>query len=401
MPGMVIVGGGECGARAAFALREGGYTGPITLIGDETELPYERPPLSKTPVGGRIAPKTIAEAPRYAEAGIATTLGGAAQAIDRTGRAVLLADGSRIPYERLLIATGAQPRRLPLAEGRPVAYLRTVADARRILAAVRPGGRVAIVGAGFIGLELAATLRGVGAAVTVLEAAPRVLGRAVLPEIAAVLAARHAAEGVEIRTGVQIEAIEANTVTLADGSRVAADLVVIGIGAVPATGLAERAGLAVDNGVAVDATLATSDPDIFAAGDCCSFPCGPEGRRVRLESWRNAQDQGNHVAANMLGAGVPYGKAPWFWSDQYELTIQVAGLPDPGAPAVRRDLGEGAFVLFQRDAAGRLAAASGIGTGNAVARDIRLAEMLIERGARPDPAALVDPALNLKKLLRS
>jgi 3-phenylpropionate/trans-cinnamate dioxygenase ferredoxin reductase component len=397
---MAIVGGGECGARAAFALRGAGYRGPVTLIGDEAELPYERPPLSKAPLNGRIAPKSVAEAPRYAAAGIVTALGGPVAEIDRGGRAVLLADGRRIPYERLLIATGAAARRLPLAEGQPVAHLRTVADARRIRAAARPGRRVVIVGGGFVGLELAATLRSIGVAVTVLEAAPRVLGRAVLPEIAAVLAARHAAAGVEIRTAVAVEAVAADAVALADGSRIPADLVVVGIGAVPATGLAERAGLAIDDGIAVDATLATSDPDIFAAGDCCAFPCGPDARRVRLESWRNAQDQGNHVAGSMLGAAAPYGRTPWFWSDQYELTLQVAGLPDPGAPAVRRALGGGAFVLFQLDAAGRLAAASGIGPGNAVARDIRLAEMLIERAAAPDPAALADPAVGLKSLLK-
>ncbi|KAB2862650.1 MAG: ferredoxin reductase, partial [Bauldia sp.] len=175
---------------------------------------------------------------------------------------------------------------------------------------------------------------------------------------------------------------------------------VVGIGAVPVTGLAEAAGLALDNGIAVDACLRTSDPDVFAAGDCCSFPLALYGgRRVRLESWRNAVDQAGLAARNLLGAEDPIASVPWFWSDQYELTLQIAGLPDEGAGTVRRDIGDGAFILFHRAADGRLAAASGIGPGNAVAKDIRLAEMLIARSARPDPALLASPATRLKSLL--
>ena len=190
------------------------------------------------------------------------------------------------------------------------------------------------------------------------------------------------------------------TSRLSDGTDVIADLAVIGIGAVPVTGLAEAAGLAVENGISVDRFLRTSDPDIYAAGDCCSFPLEIYGgRRVRLESWRNAQDQGTLAAKNMLGAEEPVSAVPWFWSDQHDLTLQIAGLADGADRHIRRDLGDGAFILFHLAPDGRLLAASGIGPGNAVARDIRLAEMLIARQARPDPADLASPGVKLKALL--
>jgi 3-phenylpropionate/trans-cinnamate dioxygenase ferredoxin reductase subunit len=189
-------------------------------------------------------------------------------------------------------------------------------------------------------------------------------------------------------------------VQLADGTLVPAHLVVVGIGAVPNTDLAAAAGLPVDNGIAVDATLATADPAVFAAGDCCSFPLALyDNRRVRLESWRSAQEQGTLAARNMLGAAEPVAAVPWFWSDQYDLTLQIAGLAEGASTDVRRDLASGGFVLFHLAADGRLLAASGLGPGNTVARDIRLAEMLVARRARPDPAALADPGVSLKKLL--
>ncbi|HVZ02667.1 MAG TPA: FAD-dependent oxidoreductase [Dongiaceae bacterium] len=405
---MVIVGAGECGIRAAMALREQGYPGQVTLIGDEPHLPYERPPLSKHTLvaDGEPLPKTIATAEMLQAKDIVCRTRTPAVAIDRQAKLVRLADGSSVAYEKLLLATGAVPRRLPLAGdgGRRIAYLRTFDDALAIRAALHPGSRLAVIGGGFIGLELAASARKRGAAVTVIEALPRILSRAVPAEHAEVIAARHRAEGVDLRCGTGVAAIgetaTAIEIGLADGTTVAADLLVIGIGAVPVTALAEAAGLKIDNGIAVDAHLQTSDPDILAAGDCCSFPLAIYGgRRVRLESWRNAQDQGNLAARNMLGAGEAIGTVPWFWTDQYDLVLQIAGLPDQGSATVRRDLGEGAFILFHLDADGRLVAASGIGKGNVVARDIRLAEMLIARRARPDAAALIDPQTKLKSLL--
>jgi 3-phenylpropionate/trans-cinnamate dioxygenase ferredoxin reductase subunit len=406
--GMVIVGAGECGIRAAMALREQGYAGPVTLIGDEVHLPYERPPLSKHALvsDGDPLPKTIATAETLQAKNIAFRTRAPALGIDRQAKAVLLADGSAAPYEKLLLATGAAPRRLSLAGDatRRVAYLRTFDDALAIRAALHPGSRLAVIGGGFIGLELAASARKRGAAVTVIEALPRILSRAVPEDHAKVIAARHLVEGVDLRCGIGVAAIretpDAVEIGLDDDTTVAADLLVIGIGAVPVIALGEAAGLKIENGIAVDEHLQTSDPDIYAAGDCCSFPLAIYGgRRVRLESWRNAQDQGNLAARNMLGAGAAITAVPWFWTDQYDLVFQIAGLPDQGSLAVRRDLGEGAFLLFHMDSAGRLMAASGIGRGNVVARDIRLAEMLIAKRATPDGAALADPQFKLKSLL--
>ena len=406
--GMVIIGAGECGARAAFALREGGYAGPVTLVGEEAHLPYERPPLSNEALtrDEHPEPKWIGLAERFAERGISVLTGRSATAIDRAGKSVRLSDGSTLAYDKLLVATGAMPRQLPLAvdAGPRCLTLRSFDDALAIRKLLVPGMRLVVIGGGFIGLELAASAVKRGAAVTVLEAQPRVLMRGVPEEIAAIVTERHRAEGADIRVGVGIVSISGDAgvvrVALDDGTELTADLLVVGIGAIPVTGLAEAAGLAIGNGIAVDRYLRTSDPDIFAAGDCCSFPLEVYGgRRVRLESWRNAQDQGTLAAKNMLGAGEPVSAVPWFWSDQHDLTLQIAGLSEGAERHVRRDLGAGAFILFHLAPDGRLLAASGIGPGNTVARDIRLAEMLIAARARPDPDALASPEVKLKSLL--
>jgi 3-phenylpropionate/trans-cinnamate dioxygenase ferredoxin reductase subunit len=403
---MVIVGAGEAGTRAAFALREEGYTGPVSLIGAERHLPYERPPLSKdamAPAGAGM--KTIADAGRFEQAGIRLVLSAAAISIDRATREVKLESGASLAYEKLLLATGARPRRLAMAENsRRCVYLRTHDDAEAIRAHLRPNARIAVIGGGFIGLELAAAARMLGCAVTVIETEKRLLTRAVPAEIAAVLHEAHAKSGVDLRCGTAVTAIvdhgDGVSIALADGASIDADACIVGIGAIPNTDLAERAGLAVENGVRVDERMATSDPHIFAAGDCCSFPLGVyAGRRVRLEAWRNAQDQGNLAARNMLGSQETFAAIPWFWSDQFDLSLQIAGLVDEGAEAVRREIGEGAFILFHLAADGRLVAASGIGQGNAVARDIRLAEMLIAKKARPPRDKLAAADTKLKTLL--
>ncbi len=403
---IVIVGAGECGARAAFALREKGYEGEITLVGAEPHLPYERPPLSKEGLAEGYGPKHVADAKGYDAARIAVITDAIVEAIDRAAKTVRTADGRELCYDRLLLATGASPRLFP---GQPLATpqiltLRTHADAAAIRSKLAPGKVLAIVGGGFVGLELAATARKLGAEVVLLEGLSRVLSRGVPEEIAAIVAERHRLEGVDIRCNAAITGIEASAqkvnIALANDDVVVADLVVVGIGAVPNTALAEAADLAIDNGIAVDETLCTSDPDIFAAGDCCSFPLGHYGgRRLRLEAWRNAQDQGTLAAANLLGAAEPIVSLPWFWSDQYDLTLQIAGLAEGAETTVRRDLGDGAFILFHLDASGRLLGASGIGKGNAVARDIRLAEMLIAAGKRPNPQALGSNETKLKALL--
>lgn len=404
--GMVIIGAGECGGRAALALRDLGFEGPVALVGDEPHLPYERPPLSKEAMTGEApAIKAIASDAFFAERSIRHIHSVRAVAIDRGAHVVRLSDGSSLPYEKLLLATGSVPRKLsmPGLGGRCV-YLRTFNDALAIRAHLSAGNRVAIIGGGFIGLELAASARKLGAIVTVIEAQPRILMRGVPAEIAEIIHKAHETEGVAIRTGQGIAAIDDDGaevgITLADGRKVIADLTVIGIGAVPVTALAAESGLTIDNGIAVDEHLRTADPDIFAAGDCCSFPLAVYGgRRVRLEAWRNAQEQGALAAKNMLGADAAHAAVPWFWSDQYGLTLQIAGLSDEGKSIVRRDLDDGAFILFHLAEDGRLVAASGIGPGNSVARDIRLAEMLIAKRASPAPEALGSQAVKLKSLL--
>lgn len=401
----VIVGAGEAGTRAAVALREQGFDGDVTLVGGEDHLPYERPPLSKEGMLAELfAAKTIATAERLAEAGVTFRGGFVVADIDRAGKRLEGVDGRTIRYDKLLLATGAAPRRLPGVEGDRVVYLRTIEDALRLRGVLGAGRHLAVIGGGFIGLELAASARQLGAEVTLIEALPRLLSRGVPEAMARQIEARHLTGGVTLVFGDGIAGIasgaESAVVTLASGRRIEADLVLVGIGAVPNVALAEGAGLAVENGIAVDRHLATDDPDIFAAGDCCSFPLEIYGgRRVRLESWRNAQDQGNLAARNMLGAGEAISSVPWFWSDQYELTLQIAGLSDEGSAVVRRELGDGASILFHLAADGRLVAASGLGVGNAVARDIRLAEILIGKRARPDVAALGDVGVKLKGLL--
>jgi 3-phenylpropionate/trans-cinnamate dioxygenase ferredoxin reductase subunit len=402
--GMVIVGAGEAGVRGGFALRERGYQGTVTLIGDEPHLPYERPPLSKAGKEAETVRAIVANE-RFAEAGITFLRGQRAISLDPARHVLLLEAGETLSYQRLLLATGAAPRQFPgIATSDRIHVLRTVEDASAIRRHMREDGRLAILGGGFIGLELAAMGRKLGTAITLFEAQPRVLMRGVPEKLALALQARHAAEGVELLCGVGIETIADGesgvAIGFADGRQIKADALVVGIGAEPNTRLAAEAGLAIDNGIAVDRHLATSDPHIFAAGDCCSFPVAAYGgRRVRLESWRNAQEQGSVAAANMLGEAAPFDAVPWFWSDQYDLTLQVAGLSDGATSTVGRTLSPEAEILFHLDADGRLLAASGLGRGGAVARDIRLAEMLIARGTCPDRAALADPSVKLKSLL--
>jgi 3-phenylpropionate/trans-cinnamate dioxygenase ferredoxin reductase component len=396
---MVVVGAGECGTRAAFALRENGWSGPVTLVGGEAGIPYERPPLSKT-----WTHKPICDDERLRAADITYLPGTHATAVGPERHTVTLDDGRTLTYGKLLLATGATARPLPFT-GAPVHLVRTHADARALRARITPGTRVGIVGGGFIGLELAAAAAALGAGVTVLELADRLMGRAVPARVAVAVAARHVAAGVDVRCGTAVTGLAARpggtAIGLADGTAVEVDVVVAGVGAVPQTALAERAGLAVDDGVLVDETLATSAPDVFAAGDCCRFPHPLyPGRPLRLESWRAAQQQGDAAAAAMLGRPQAYAAVPWFWSDQYDLSLQVAGLPSAATAEVVRSRPDGVELWFGLDGAGRLVAAAAAGPGNAVAKDVRLAEMLIAARVAPPVDELADPAVALKPLLR-
>ena len=403
MSAIVIVGAGECGTRAAFALREEGWDGRIVLVG--TEPPYERPPLSKT---GEY--KLICGGAALSEAGITFLAGVEVTRVDTAGHAVELADGRRLPYRSLLLATGARARRLPFG-GAPVHVLRTRSDSAALRERLRPGRRVAVIGGGFIGLELAGSAAALGCQVTVVELGPRLMGRGVPARVAAVMAGRHVRSGVDIRCGTGVtglaETASGVMITLDEGTAIEADVAVAGVGAVPETSLAWAAGIETADGVVVDARFATSAPDVFAAGDCCRYPHPLyDGQLLRLESWRAAQEHGAAAARAMLGesrlSGVePYAGVPWFWSDQHDYTLQVAGLASAAAREVVRVRPDGAEIWFGLADGGRLVAAAAAGPGNSVARDIRLAEMLIARRATPDPAVLADPAVALKSVLRS
>ena len=401
--GMVIVGGGMAGARAIVSLRANGFQGPITLVSEETLLPYDRPPLSKAMLTDEQEPQPVylLDESMIASLNAVFVRGSRATAIDRKAKALVLEDGRAIPYDKLLIATGAKPRRLSI-EGGELAYtLRDFADGDHLRSRLRASSSAAIIGGGFIGLEVAASARKLGCSVTLIEAQPRILMRGVPEEIAKVVHQRHVEAGVTMQVGTALKAVETDGVLLADGRKVKSEIVIAGIGAAPEVALAQQAGLAIENGIACDATLRSSDPDIYASGDCCSFPHGLFGnKRMRLEAWRNATDQANVATENMLGGSKPYMAVPWFWSDQYDLSLQIAGSPSDGVTIVRRQIGEHAFVMFHLDSADRLVAASGIGPGNSIARDVKLAEMLIARQAAPAAEALADPAVQLKALLK-
>lgn len=402
--GMVIVGGGKAGARAAIAFRENGYEGRVTLVSDEILLPYDRPPLSKASIVGESEPEPIYLLDDDMMKSLKVDfLGGAgATSIDRAGKTLTLSDGKMLSYDRLLIATGAAPRKLSIGGAERALILRDLSDAITIRNSFTAGKNITVIGGGFIGLELASSAVKRGCHVTVIEAQPRILMRGVPEDISKIIMTRHVAAGNTILTGTGISHIDATSVVLADGRKVAADTVIAGIGASPRVALAEQAGLALDNGIACDTGMRTSDPHIFAVGDCCSFPHPIFGdARMRLEAWRNASDQAVIAVENMLGGNRSYEAVPWFWSDQFDLTLQIAGMPSLGTSVVTRPLKDGAFILCHLDGEGRLVAASGIGQGNLIARDVRLLEMLIGKRAKPYVSVLSDGTSQLKALLNA
>lgn len=328
----VIIGAGQAGGRVALLLAERGYRGSVTLVGAEHEPPYERPPLSKEMLADpALPPSFLADPAGYERLGIRLLRGSPAAAIDRAGRRVTLADGAALPYERLVLATGAQPRRLPFRLER-LHGLRTIADVRAIAARAAAASSVLVAGGGVIGLEVAATLRGRGLQVTVVEVGSRLLGRNFPAVIAERIAERHRAAGVDLRTGVRVRTMTEDAAgihaALSDGTMMTADFAIAGIGVVPDTALAQAAGLVVDDGVVVDTGQRTSDPAILAVGDVAALP-GPDGSSRRIETWQNANVTAERAAATILGEPLPAAEVPWFWTDQYDLNVQLAGLTGP------------------------------------------------------------------------
>jgi 3-phenylpropionate/trans-cinnamate dioxygenase ferredoxin reductase subunit len=405
----VIVGASLGGAKAAEALRAAGYDGRVVLLGTETELPYERPPLSKGYLLGKAERETIYVHPRewYTEADIDLRLGVTATGVDRAAHEVVLADGSRVGYTKLLLTTGSSPRRLqvPGADLDGVLYLRSAGDSDRIKALLAGAHRIAVIGAGWIGLEITAAAREAGVEVTVLETAELPLLRVLGPEVASVFAALHAEHGVDLRFGVQITDItgsegHADGVRLSDGSRIEADAVIVGIGITPNTELAAAAGLDVDNGILVDAQLRSSDPDIYAAGDVANAFHPLLGKHIRVEHWANALNQPQAAAKAMAGESVNYERVPYFFTDQYDLGMEYAGYVEPGGydeVVFRGDMDGREFVAFWLDDGGRVLAGMNVNVW-----DVNDAIQGLVRASRPvDRTALADPGTSLESLAAS
>lgn len=398
---IVIVGAGQAGFQAALSLRQKGYAGSLILLGADPHPPYERPPLSKAWLAGEMDAAALAfrKPDFYADRTIDLRPATRAAAIDRGAREVLCADGTRLGYDALVLATGARARvlRCPGAESVDLHMIRDIADADRLKAASATAASAIVIGGGYIGLEVAAVLTQRGLGVTVLEAAPRVMARAVGAATSAFFADLHRAHGVALRLGAKVSSLAPKdggvAVGLADGATLVAGLVVAGVGAVPETTLAEAAGLPVDDGILVDAAGRTADPAIFAAGDCTRFPLMGDGPMTRLESVQNAVDQAKAVAAAILGEDAGYDAVPWFWSDQFGARLQIAGLRADGDDAILRgDPATGSFsVCYLRD--GCLVALDSVGR----VRDFVKAKKLIQTGARPDPARLADPDIPLRE----
>ncbi len=407
---IVIVGAGQAAAQAVETLRKRGHTGPLTLVGDEDSLPYQRPPLSKKYLAGTLDRDRLVfrHAAHYAEHDVMLRLGFSAVRIDRAQRRVEIADGSAAEYDGLLLATGSRPRLLPLpgAELAGVHYLRTVADVDRLRAELSPGRRAVIIGGGYIGLEVAATCREAGLDVVVLEAADRVMNRVVAPQVSRFYEAEHARHGVKILCNARVAELVPSgqddpgtarvaAVRLADGSDIAADFVLVAIGVLPADTLARDAGLVCDNGIVVNEFCQTSDASIWAAGDCARHPSIHYGANLRLESVDHAFEQGTSAALNLLGIATAHDKVPWFWSDQFDLKMIIVGL------AVGHD-----EMVLRGDPASRAFSVCYLKAGELIAvetvnhtRDQMAARKLIAARAHPDPAKLGDTNIPLKETL--
>jgi 3-phenylpropionate/trans-cinnamate dioxygenase ferredoxin reductase subunit len=400
---ILIIGGGQAGAQAIDTLRREGFGGRLVLIGDEPELPYQRPPLSKKYLSGEMAADRLVFRHRsfYDEHRIELKLGARAVRLHPAARQVDLADGETLTYDRLLLGLGATSRLLtcPGAELPGVHYLRGLADVTPIQAGCKPGARVVIIGGGYIGLETAATCRKMGCAITVLEMADRVMNRVVAPCVSQYFAEEHRTQGVNILCDMRVVRLEGQgrveRVVCADGSSHAADLVIVGVGAVATTRLASDAGLACDNGIVVDEYCRTSDAAIYAAGDCTNHPSPRFGRRVRLESVDNAFEQAKTAALNMLDRPAAHDRVPWFWSDQFDNKLLIVGLSqDYDRQVLRGDPASRSFSVCYLKGRELLAV-------EAVnhSKDYMAARKLIAERALLDPQKLADPQRALKEAI--
>ena len=404
----IIIGAGHAGSELAITLRNEGWEGRILLLGEETHLPYHRPPLSKAYLAGSMEKSSLSIRPQlaYDKANVEFFGGVRVVRIDRANKRLELADGKQLAYDKLAIATGGRPRPLTVPNAAAAErcanfhYLRTLDDVELIRAQMAPGKRLAIVGGGYIGLEVAAAAVAQGLQVTVLEALPRVLQRVTAAELSAYYERKHREAGVDIRTSVQVADLEVtgevvSAVICADGSRLETDLVVVGIGLIANTELAAEAGLAVDNGILVNEYAQTNDPDIHAAGDCTNHPNPLLGRRLRLESVPNALEQSRVAAAGMAGKLKAYASVPWFWSDQYELKLKMVGLSEGFERLVLR--GEPASDSFSafylKD--GKLLAADTVNRP----QDFIAAKRLVAEGIAVTAEQLADDSRPLKELL--
>lgn len=400
-----IIGAGQSGGWTAKTLRDEGFEGRIILFGDEPYPPYERPPLSKEVLLGDQPVESTYLWPdgSYDEWNVEMRLGTRVASISPAGHSLTLENGETVSYDRLMIATGgrARPLRVPGADLDGVHLLRAISDTIAIRKGISQGSRFFVVGGGWIGLEVAAAARKQGAEVTLVETLDQLCGRALTPEFAARLLKIHQGHGVDIRLNTSIDHFEGDgsvaRAVLSDGNAVECATAVIGIGLIANTELADTAGLQVDNGIVVDELGCTSDPDIFAAGDVTNHPNALLGRRIRLESWENAQNQAIAAAKSMLDKGAAYTEVPWFWSDQYDVNIQLAGLPvDCDQTVLRGDPDAPEFIEFYlRD--GRIDGAAAMNNP----RDLRFTKRLIQAQKIVDPAQLANPAVKLQAILKS
>ena len=402
MSGMVIIGAGHAAGQAAASLRQEKYEGSITIIGDETHVPYQRPPLSKQYLSGEQGIDRVYLRPEkfYADKDIDLKLGCKATAIDPAAKTVTVDDGSVLEYEKLLISTGSRPRilNIPGSDLGGIHYLRTIADVDGIRAEFAPGKNLVIVGGGYIGLEVAAVGVEAGLNVHVLEMESRILQRVTTPEMSAYYHQLHTGRGVNIHTETGASGFagadgHVNKVLCGDAGDFDADIVVVGIGIIPNVELAEAAGLECDNGIVVDDHCRTSDPHIYAAGDCSNHPNPLLNRRLRLESVPNAMEQARTSVSNMLGGDKVYASIPWFWSDQYELKLQMVGFSADGTSQVLRgDMEANQFAVFYLND-GAVVAADAVNSP----KEFMICKQLV--GKPVDAAVLADPEADLKTLL--